>query len=476
MMQYRPPSKFDWTRQAPNTTGYVAYKTVTNTVQCTLSDLDAGSYKINITNSFSSAKTVSCNVDTVKNDNGTYTVTVTSPGMSPNVYPNNTEPKGTFSVTADPASCEFKWYKFDYTANPPKFSTSAFKTQQGTVTSADNLDEGGYKVSVKSMTNASAPRDSFVAWLYMNPGFDLKLYKDDNGNVIYAYKYCDHTDFPINPTTPVVQSSFTYYNPLNSQTKLTMENEIAFTISRGGGAKESIKLQKQGGQQYFREYYPPYRDTKYAFEGRDMFGVVRGDDIMYESIVPYADMDALLPEVDPSSAPVEVRFTNRSINATEYLWRFGDGDSAVYDLEHLSPDTVKHTYYKPKKYTAVLLVTNQYGCTSTSNPKEIVVDPSSVKTVNVFTPNNDGINDYFKPENVSIQQFEISIYTRAGKRVYHYKGDDLRSWEGWNGRIDNTGNEAAEGVYFYIIKAVGWDDKKYDKGTGTFGGSLHLYR
>ncbi len=61
-------------------------------------------------------------------------------------------------------------------------------------------------------------------------------------------------------------------------------------------------------------------------------------------------------------APLPVTFSaNNSIgngNITKYFWTFGDGSTST-------ASNVVHTYALPGKYTASLLITNQYGLTST---------------------------------------------------------------------------------------------------------------
>ncbi len=472
---YRPPSTITWTRKNPETSAFDFYKAATGAAVGT-ETLEAGDYRITIANPYAPTKTISCTVSAARNEDETYTVTVASDNLPNPVTEIKSEPKGRLTVTADPVECIFKWYFSAYGAKD--FASSAFKTEQGFSTSADNLDQGGYKVTVQPVA-ASSPTDSFVAWLYMNPGFDFKLFKDNSGDVIFAYKHCGYTDFRLDPAVPTKQSVFAYFDPNNPSREGTLTNKLSFTIKRGSAAESTTFLNEQNNVQYFRDYSPPYEDTRFTFKGDDMFGVERKDDIYYETIIPKAAMTAILPEVDPKSAPVPVKFTDQSVNATEYLWRFGDGDSAAYNLEKLPPDTVKHTYYTPKKtaYIVVLFVKSGLGCTD-SVRTQITVDPSDLAAANVFTPNGDNVNDYFKPYNVSLRDFEISIYTRAGKRIYHYKGGDLRNWQGWDGRIQNTGKDAAEGVYFYVITATGWDGIQYNKkeGPGTYGGSLHLYR
>jgi len=249
----------------------------------------------------------------------------------------------------------------------------------------------------------------------------------------------------------------------------------------GNDTEVVTPLISQGSVQSLRDNRPPYEDTQYYFRAYDMFGIERKDEVKYVTIIPYVTVDKpVLPNTDPASAPVPVGFTYKPYNVSEYMWRFGDGDSLMYDTENQAPDTIKHIYYTPKKqgYQMTLKVTSLWGCTYTTTPEIITVDDPWLEVGNVFSPSSTvESHRYFKPQTVSLRGFEIWIYTRAGKRVYYYKGNDLRDWIGWDGRIENTGREAASGVYFYTIKAYGWDEPPTKRPqAGPYSGFFHLYR
>ena len=468
-LQYSPPSTVNWERKAPGASDFKPYKSFENVTWCSIDTLGAGTYRITVSNSYVRDSVIMCQVDAVNNGGG-YTITVTSDDAPPHscISP---EPQCYFTVSVHSVKSTFAWHRYDYAAK--KFQSPAFAIIPDAVaTGTDTLSQGGYMVKV-TPEGKTEPVDSIVAWLYMNPGFDFKLRKDDAGAVYFSDKFCDRTDFRVNPAAQVQSSSFVYYDPVTGRAE-TLTNNISFTSKAGNGATTLAVLRTQGSQQYFRIYQPPYTDTRYYFTGEDMFGVRRSDDIMYETIIPHADMTVILPETEPQSAPVKVRFIDNSINVTEYLWRFGDGDSTAFGLENLIPDTVRHTYYTPKKYTAVLFVNNLHNCTD-SISKTITVDPPALDVANVFTPNGDGTNDYFKPYNVSIRSFEISIFSKAGVQIYQYKGGDLRNWQGWDGRTKG-GKNAAEGVYFYVLKATGWDEPPTAFKIRDFRGAIYLYR
>ncbi len=67
---------------------------------------------------------------------------------------------------------------------------------------------------------------------------------------------------------------------------------------------------------------------------------------------------------------------------------------------------------------------------------------------NAFSPNNDGLNDNFKPIGMGIDYFEIFIYDRWGGFIFEIKSDSI----GWDGKLAN-GSLAPEGVYLYEIQS-----------------------
>ena len=90
---------------------------------------------------------------------------------------------------------------------------------------------------------------------------------------------------------------------------------------------------------------------------------------------------------------------------------------------------------------------------------------------NIITPNGDGLNDVFTVESEGIQTFKINIYNRWGKRVYTFEQDAFSNLKEkhllWDGN-SNGGGKCADGTYYYIIDAVGYDKKEYNlNGTIT---------
>ena len=78
------------------------------------------------------------------------------------------------------------------------------------------------------------------------------------------------------------------------------------------------------------------------------------------------------------------------------------------------------------------------------------VDPSKLEIPNVFTPDGDGINDYFMVNSTSLRTLNVEIYSRSGLLVYSFfgEGQRLAEWQGWDGNINNSSRKATPGVYY----------------------------
>ncbi|MCW8897739.1 MAG: gliding motility-associated C-terminal domain-containing protein [Flavobacteriales bacterium] len=155
------------------------------------------------------------------------------------------------------------------------------------------------------------------------------------------------------------------------------------------------------------------------------------------------------------SSPLDVFFGNGSTGATNYFWNFGNG----------STDTIfepTHTYTNPGSFTATLIITNGV-CWDTATVIIEVFDESSILIPTIFTPNGDGSNDFFRVDGVNLKHVEGEIYNRWGQKMF--------SWDNVNGMWDGktlSGADAADGTYYFIIRAEGIDGKEYfQKGTLT---------
>lgn len=95
-------------------------------------------------------------------------------------------------------------------------------------------------------------------------------------------------------------------------------------------------------------------------------------------------------------------------------------------------------------------------------PFRIIISESNIDVPNAFSPNGDGINDYFNVYNVkSIVSFNAAIYNRWGQQLYSW-GIDQMTCEtcGWDGTY--KGKPVKDGVYFVVVTARGADGIEYE--------------
>ena len=95
---------------------------------------------------------------------------------------------------------------------------------------------------------------------------------------------------------------------------------------------------------------------------------------------------------------------------------------------------------------------NENNCTGVDSIRILEKCPFSVFVPNVFSPNGDGINDYFVTSGMYIESFRMEIYTRWGEKMFFTTDQSI----GWNGHSAN-GKLALPGTYIYFITVEGYN-------------------
>lgn len=139
-------------------------------------------------------------------------------------------------------------------------------------------------------------------------------------------------------------------------------------------------------------------------------------------------------------------FKDLSNHAAYRYWDFGDGTSS----EDLNPI---HKYATEGEHTVTLYVNSQSACPD-SMKQTIKYESAIGEKVFIptsFTPNGDGINDYFKPSIFRpCEIYKITIFNRWGQQVFQSNDAATVNWDG-----DFAGEKLAQDVYVYILENDG---------------------
>lgn len=375
----------------------------------------------------------------------------TSFASAPTAYPDFAETDSIFVFCGIPGSLtahiegnagvfDYQWSKY----NSGTGLFDAYASGSGTSHTISNLTDGGYKVIV---TDGGSVNEEFRAWVFRSaPVVEATIVNILCGQIAFS--------------GIAEAAGFTYYD-LTSGQPVQLPNARTFLWSSNTGAvipNPSTNLEPI-------TYLPPVVDTWYILTVTDMYGCRVKDSVFYETIETKADF-----EFDPSEgpSPLTVSFTNNSTNAVSFNWYFDYTISGIGGIPEDLTENPEHIFELPGTYIVALRTFSQEGCSdefvNLDNP--VVVSPSSLEVPNVFSPNDDGINDLFIVSHNSLKQFHGLILNRAGQKVFEWSDPDI----GWNGK-HTSGNDATPGAYFYIIKGVGWDGKKYE-----FKGTMYLFR
>ena len=159
-------------------------------------------------------------------------------------------------------------------------------------------------------------------------------------------------------------------------------------------------------------------------------------------------------------------FNNLSVgDVSVFAWDFGNGETSNENNPSVQYDELGN-------YTVTLRVSDQLGICSDERSVEIELEdvPDFIFFPNVFTPNSDGMNDYFNvavlpaySDFVKVRTFQV--YNRWGELLYDNDAPDL----GWDGNKKSAVAPATVYAYYIEVEIV-------DCGTKSKKGNVTIIR
>jgi gliding motility-associated-like protein len=157
-------------------------------------------------------------------------------------------------------------------------------------------------------------------------------------------------------------------------------------------------------------------------------------------LVVYPSPEAAF-DISPDDTSIfypEVTMVDQSNGAISCSAFWGDG------ISYQNCDSI-HSYTAPGTYTVMQVVTNTFGCKDTAYSTVLIRPEFLFWIPNAFTPNDNGLNEIFRPIMMGVHDYRFMIFDRWGERIFETT-DEL---EGWDGRI--KGRICTNDVYVYKI-------------------------
>ncbi|WP_430410672.1 PKD domain-containing protein [Kordia sp.] len=137
-----------------------------------------------------------------------------------------------------------------------------------------------------------------------------------------------------------------------------------------------------------------------------------------------------------------IQFTNTTTgDFTNVSWNFGDGNFS-------NEENPLHTYASPGSYTVIQTVTFPGDCVYERVITLLIEKGYKLIMPTAFTPNDDGLNDFFRPVFIGLDNMQLDVYDTWGSLIYSETGDDI---QGWDGKV--KGELVENGNYYYTFTA-----------------------
>ncbi len=343
---------------------------------------------------------------------------------------------------------------FNYTFTPNDVICNTTVQVAVTIDPLPVVDAGTYS-SVCIDAGSIALVGSPAGGVFSGTGVTGNNFAPSSGTQTVTYTYTD-----ANGCTNTDNQQITIFNlPIvNAGSDITLCEGESVTLSGSGATSYTWN----NGVTNNQSFTPAVGPVVYTVTGTDANGCV-GTDAVSVTVVDMPDAEAI-PDVTSGFPGLTVNFTNNSSITPNYLWSFGDGGTGITTNVGTTPS---NTYGAPGTYTMILEATN--GTCSDFDTVQIIVmeyPEPLIEVPNVFTPNNDGSNEFFFINTENTKSIQYIIVNRWGNLIFEDEGPNPL----WNGNTA-SGKPVEEGVYFIKYVVIGLNDQTY-----TGHGSVTLIR
>lgn len=150
------------------------------------------------------------------------------------------------------------------------------------------------------------------------------------------------------------------------------------------------------------------------------------------------------PQIDEDQPVIDVKSTASGASFLKYY---------ISDGSTYNSSTFTHNFIKLDNKTKpmiVQIVKSSSGCSDTASTLLDIKPAFAIYVPNVFTPNGDGLNDFFQIKGFGITKLSVSIFDRWGKKIF--TSNDIN--QPWDGMTPGGEEPIKEEVYVWKAQAT----------------------
>lgn len=152
-----------------------------------------------------------------------------------------------------------------------------------------------------------------------------------------------------------------------------------------------------------------------------------------------------------------IQLINLSIDSDTHFWEYGDSNTITSNL--LAPKPIFQS--GGTKNIQLISMNSLTGCADSIIKQVDITDNTDIYIPNVFTPNQDNVNDFFFPVSRNYNVIKMQIFNRWGELIYQCESFS----SGWDGTFKNK--NCPQDIYIYSIELNNTFNFKLKKFSGT---------
>jgi len=315
-------------------------------------------------------------------------------------------------------------------------------------------------VTINAVASGGIPQSHQINW---STGHENQpsIFVFPTISILYEAALSDGCSNPVNATTNIV---------VNDLPQVTLNTSPILCYGQQGFAE--VVSNSVNPLAYTWSTNPPSSASKIftnvgqsiRLQIRDMLTNCKLDTAIYLESYPQVKADFFVTNFGGcvSQNNEFLPITNLSVGANIGKWMVS-GFSPIEFIPNQNP--LLPFDKKVEEFLVSLSVENEFGCKDAISKNYCIKDTVVIHLPTAFSPNNDKVNDVFKPIISEVRSYKLQIFNRWGEKIFESDNPEM----GWDGLYQ--GKNCPTGYYTYIVKYQGLGFY-----NGTENGVVYLIR